>query len=103
VDIRPTFNQPSLHDGITGEENGGAGDEVLRWLRTRREDALYQTVERMRKNFYHLWKVLDELYLAPRSDPSKLEAWRSAEEGSQEWRKARFHDQAVDILMRATS
>ena len=40
---------------------------------------LDEAMERLRKNFYHLWKVLDELYLSPRyADPSKLELWRQA-------------------------
>jgi hypothetical protein len=62
-----------------------------------------EALERLRKNFYHLWKVLDELYLSEHADASKLERWRQAPQGSQEWRKARQHDEALEVLITAVS
>jgi hypothetical protein len=78
-------------------------ERVVDWLRDRKDDRLYQATERMQKNFFHLWKVLEELYLSPHSDPSKLHAWRQAPEGSEEWRKAKQHDQAIEVLIAAVS
>lgn len=79
------------------------GESVVSWLKGRRDDRLYQAVERLRKNFYHLWRVLDELYLSPHSDPSRLELWRRAPEGSAECRKARRRDEAIEVLITAVS
>jgi hypothetical protein len=62
-----------------------------------------EALERLRKNFYHLWKVLDELYLSEHADASNLERWRQAPQGSQEWRKARQHDEALEVLITAVS
>jgi hypothetical protein len=58
--------------------------------RTENEVAL----ERLRKNFYHLWKVLKEA----EADPSLPERWRRAPRGSQEWRKAIFYVQGLRVL-----
>jgi hypothetical protein len=85
-----------------------AKESVVFWLHTRSEagDRLHRGLERLRKNHYHLWAVRHELYLAEDADPSnataKLEAWRQAPEGSQEWRKAHQHDEAIEILLVAT-
>jgi hypothetical protein len=62
---------------------------------------LGHALERLRKNFYHLWQVLEELRSAPPqySPPdSLLREWRRVPEPSQEWRKALFYQQAVDVL-----
>jgi hypothetical protein len=63
---------------------------------------LGQALERLRKNFYHLWQVLEELRSAPplySSPPDALlREWRRAPKPSQEWRKALFYEQAVDVL-----
>jgi hypothetical protein len=52
---------------------------------------LGHALERLRKNFYHLWQVLEELRSAPPlySPPDAL---------LREWRKALFYEQAVDVL-----
>jgi hypothetical protein len=60
---------------------------------------LGQALERLRKNFYHLWQVLEELRSAQYSPPyALLREWRRAPKPSQEWRKALFYEQAVDVL-----
>jgi hypothetical protein len=38
----------------------------------------------MREDHPHLWEVLHRLHLAHDADPSKLEEWRRAPEGSPE-------------------
>ena len=40
----------------------------------------------------HLWEVLNRLHLANDADPSKLEQWRRAPEGSQEEIWAEHYD-----------
>ncbi len=63
--------------------------------------ALERALERLRKNFYHLWRVLEELRSSPRPRPapdSLLRDWRGAQKPSQEWRKALFYEQAIDVL-----
>lgn len=79
-----------------------AREDILHLLQGLNTDPLYQALERMKKNSYHLWKVLNELYLSPHSDSSKLGAWRISPEGSQERRKALFHDKAIELLLVAT-
>ena len=62
---------------------------------------LGQALERLRKNFYHLWQVIEELRSAPplNSPPDALlREWRRVPKPSQEWRKALFYEQAVDVL-----
>ncbi len=78
-----------------------AREDILNRLRTR-DGSLDAPLERLRKNFYQLWKPLHELYLGEHADPILLEVWRLAPEGSQEWRKAREHDDAIELLMIAT-
>jgi hypothetical protein len=55
-------------------------------------EALYphneEALERLRENFYHLWKALCEA----REDPTRLVEWKNAPRGSQEWRKAIFFE-----------
>jgi starvation-inducible outer membrane lipoprotein len=46
-------------------------------------------MERLRKNRYHLWKVMVEV----REDPA-VEEWRQAPRGSLGWRKATQHETA---------
>jgi hypothetical protein len=56
-------------------------------------------MERLRKNFYPLWKVYREAH----TDPTLPERWREAPEGSQERRKAIFYEQALRVLEAAVS
>jgi hypothetical protein len=53
-----------------------------------------EAMERLRKNFYHLWRPLMEA----RDDPSLSERWRNAPRHSQEWRKAIFYEQALRVV-----
>ncbi len=55
---------------------------------------LDEAMERLRKNHYHLWKAL----MAARENPTRAAEWRRAPRGSQEWRKAVFHEQALRVL-----
>jgi len=55
----------------------------------------------LRLNFYHLYRVLEELRTTPSPRPapdSLLRDWRGAQKPSQEWRKALFYEQAIDVL-----
>ncbi len=56
-----------------------------------------ERLERLRKNFYHLWRVVRELEEAEEPE-ALLASWRSAPQGSQEWRKALFYEGAMKIL-----
>jgi hypothetical protein len=61
---------------------------VLRFLEN--EEAM----ERLRKNFYHLWRPLTEA----RDDPSLSERWRNAPRHGRKWRKAIFYEQALRVV-----
>ena len=66
-------------------------------LTNRRTEELLEkeeALDRLRKNFYRLWKTLKEA----REDPTLPGRWSRAPEGSQEWRKARQHGQALEVL-----
>lgn len=62
-------------------------------------DQIERMLERMRKNFYHLWKVLNILYLDEDADKRQLDKWRLAEEGTHDYRKALWHDQAIELML----
>jgi hypothetical protein len=55
----------------------------------------------MRVDHPHLWGVLHRLHLAHDADPSKLEEWRRAPEGSQEEIWASHYDEAMGVLATA--
>lgn len=66
------------------------------------DDELHAALDRLRKNFYQLWRVLEELRVS--DDPGALlSEWREAPKGSQGWRKALFYDQALEVLSVALS
>jgi hypothetical protein len=68
-----------------------------RMLTDRRTEELLEkkeALDRLRKNLYHLWKTLKEA----REDPTLPGRWSRAPEGSQEWRKAKQHAQALEVL-----
>lgn len=66
------------------------------------DDELRAALERMRKNFYTHWLVLDELRRS--TDPyALLSEWGEAPKGSQGWRKAVQYEQAVEVLRVALS
>jgi hypothetical protein len=59
---------------------------------------MHAALERMRVDHPHLWGVLHRLHLAHDADPSKLEEWRRAPEGSQEDILATHYDEAMCVL-----
>ena len=62
---------------------------------------LIAALESMRVELPHLWEVLHRLHLANGADPSKLEEWRRAPEGSQEEIWAAHYDRAMGVLRMA--
>lgn len=58
---------------------------------------LERALERLRKNFYQLYQPIRELRASP-SPEDLLQEWRAAQKPSQEWRNARFYEQAIDVL-----
>jgi EmrB/QacA subfamily drug resistance transporter len=74
-------------------------EEALRKLSQPEGDhELHAALERMRVNHPHLWEVLHRLHLSHDADPSKLEEWRRAPEGSQEQIWAAHYDEAMGVL-----
>jgi hypothetical protein len=65
------------------------------------DDELHAALERMRVDHPHLWEVLHRVHLAHDADPSKLEEWRRAPEGSQEEIWAAHYDKAMGVLQMA--
>ena len=59
---------------------------------------LHGVLERMRVDHPHLWEVLHRVHLAHDADPSKVEEWRRAPEGSQEDTWAEHYDDAMAVL-----
>jgi hypothetical protein len=76
-----------------------AKEEALRRLSEPQGDhELHTALERMRVHHPHLWEVLHRVHLAHDADPSKLEEWRGAREGSREELLAAHHDEAIRVL-----
>ena len=76
-----------------------AKEEALRRLSEPEGDhELHTALERMRLDHPHLWEVLHRVDLAHDADPSKLEQWRRAPEGSQEDIWAEHYDKAMGVL-----
>jgi hypothetical protein len=59
---------------------------------------LHAALERMRVEHPHLWKVHHRLHPVHDADPSKLEEWRQALEGSEERLWANHRDEAMGVL-----
>jgi hypothetical protein len=75
--------------------------EALRRLSEPEGDhEMHTALERMRAHHPHLWEVLHRLHLAHDADPSKLEEWRRAPEGSQQDAWAEHYDEAMGVLAR---
>jgi hypothetical protein len=86
-------------EDIMSERDYLAKEEALRRLSEPAGDhELHAALERMRVDHPHLWEVLHRLHLAHDADPSKLEEWRRAPEGSQEQIWAAHYDQAMGVL-----
>jgi hypothetical protein len=65
------------------------------WRPPRRQ--MGEAMERLRKNFYQLWRPLEKLRSS--DDPGNLLAvWRGAQRPSREWRALRNYEQAIDVL-----
>jgi hypothetical protein len=76
-----------------------AKEEALKRLSEPEGDhELHTALERMRLDHPHLWGVLHRVHLAHDADPSKLEEWRGAGEGSREELLAAHHDEAIRVL-----
>lgn len=59
---------------------------------------LHSILERMRLDHPHLWDVLHRVHLSHDADPSKLDEWRTAPEGSPENDLADHYDRALGFL-----
>ncbi len=56
-----------------------------------------RTLDRLQKNFYQSWRVLEDLRESP--DPAALlNEWRHAEGPTQAWRHAQEHQQAITVI-----
>jgi hypothetical protein len=76
-----------------------AKEEALRRLSEPEGDhELHAALERMRVDHPHLWGVLHRLHLAHDANPSKLEEWQRAPEGSQEDIWASHYNEAMGVL-----
>jgi hypothetical protein len=60
------------------------------------DEELRRRFERLRRFCDRRRAALDELYLTPAPDPTKLERWREAPPHSLESSKAADHDRALD-------
>jgi hypothetical protein len=81
------------------ERDYPAKEETLHRLSEPEGDhELHTALERMRVNHQHLWEVLQRVHLAHNADPSKLEEWRRAPEGSEENIWAEHYDKAMRVL-----
>ena len=81
------------------ERDDPVKEEVLRRLSEPEGDHdLHTALERMRLDHPHLWGVLHRLHLAHDADPSRLEEWRRAPEGSREDALAAHYDEAMRVL-----
>ena len=84
---------------IMGEREYLDKGEALRRLSEHEGDhELHNTLERMREHHPHLWGVLHRVHLAHDADPSKVEEWRRAPEGSRENILAEHYDDAMAVL-----
>lgn len=82
-----------------GEGNHPAKEEALKRLSEPEGDhELHSVLERMKVHHPHLWEVLHRVHLAHDADPSKLDEWRRAPEGSQEDIWAEHYDKAMAVL-----
>ena len=82
-----------------GEGDPPAKEEALRRLSEPKGDhELHSALERMKVHHPHLWEALHRVHLAHDADPSKLEEWRRAPEGSQEDIWAEHYDKAMAVL-----
>ncbi len=82
-----------------GEGDHPAKEEALRRLSEPEGDhELPSFLEHMKVHHPHLWEALHRVHLAHDADPSKLEEWRRAPEGSREEVWAEHYDEAMGVL-----
>lgn len=82
-----------------GEGDHPAKEEALRRLSEPKGDhELHSFLEHMKVHHPHLWEALHRVHLAHDADPSKLEEWRRAPEGSWEEVWAEHYDEAMGVL-----
>ncbi len=82
------------------DKKGGTVEERTLVILGREDGEVARALDRMRKNFYHLWVVVEEVRASADPDALLLE-WREAPKGSQEWRKALFYEDALEVLRTA--
>jgi hypothetical protein len=81
------------------EHDQPAREEAKRRLSEPEGDhELHSVLERMRLDHPHLWDVLHRVHLSHDADPSKLDEWRRAPEGSQENDLVDHYDRALGFL-----
>jgi hypothetical protein len=82
-----------------GEGDHPVKEEALRRLSEPKGDhELHSVLEHMKVHHPHLWEALHRVHLAHDADPSKLEEWLRAPEGSQEEVWAEHYDEAMGVL-----
>ena len=59
---------------------------------------LHSALERMKEHHSHLWNALHRVHFSDDIDPSKLDEWRRAPEGSQENNLVDHYDRALGYL-----
>jgi hypothetical protein len=59
---------------------------------------LHSAMERMKEHHPHLWNALHRVHFARDIDPSELDAWRRAPEGSPENNLVDHYDRALGYL-----
>ena len=80
------------------------GDQVARQEAKRRrsepegDHELHSALERMKQHHPHLWRALHVVHFSDDADPSRLEEWRKAHEGSQEEIWAEHYDESMGTL-----
>ena len=85
-----------------GEGDHPAKEEALQRLSEPESDhELHSVLERMRVHHPHLWEVLHRVHLAHDADPSKLDEWRRASEGSREYIWDQHYDKAMNVLQQS--
>jgi hypothetical protein len=74
------------------------GEALSRLSEPQGDHELHAALASMRESHPHLWEVIHRVHLSRDADPSKLEEWRRAPEGSQEDIWASHYDEAMGVL-----
>ncbi len=81
------------------ESDHSAKQEALQRLSEPEGDhELHSALERLKEHHPHLWKALHRVHFSGDVDPSKLDEWRRAPEGSQEYDLVEHYDRALGYL-----